>query len=327
MKTGIRQFTAVGANSFAVLVSDNFLLILHILLLSVNLLIACLPGFAFGQHIQLVTDESLAFLMLSGIFATAIATGKLIAEDLRKGTLSLMLSRPVPFHILIYGKYAGVIAAWGMVHFSATVSFLWVSRIIHFEHHLESLGFWSFLGTITAVLLCASVMHFKRGGAFAKFANVGLFIAFPAVFLLLNFFGWNFDPEHGYGELVHWPSAGAFILMFGAVLAFAGILTAFSTVFDSTALICIAFILFFAGLFSDSLIDMVFPAGSPAASATRLIVPGWQLYWGTEMLTEKGSVPIPYILSMLFHGTAQAVIYLAAGSWIFSRKKDIAGAI
>ena len=326
MKQWARQFAAVAANSFIVLVGDPLTLIIHALVVGVTLVIACMPGFSnIGGQLKLVRDQSLALSFMVLCVLAAVGVGKTLCDDMSKGMMPTIMSRPVPHSALIFGKWAGIVLTVLLVMISATVSFLWASRIIHFRLRLESLGISAYLAVFALALLIPAARHYLKGGNYIWQANLTMAFLFPAAFIVLNFFGYNGDPGFSYGALVDWRSAVSFAYVFMPLLAFIAILIFLATKMDVSMLMVCAALLFFGGLFSAYLVNLLF-SSSTLKSFIWIFTPNWQLYWMSNDLSLARILSSSHLIPRLFNAIFQPILYLVLATASF-KLLEIKGSI
>ena len=324
MKKWHQQFSAVFANSFVVLTGDSLTLIIHIFVISMTLLIACLPGFTVGGHIKLVRDQSMALTFMAGCLLAAVGAGRIISDDLRRGMFPTIMSRPVSCSALLAGKLTGLLAAILIIFISAATACLWVSRLINIAHTLETLGFTVYCCAVVLPLIVVAVRHYRKGGNYIWQANIALFTVFIVSFLILNFFGYN-GTKASYGSLVNWNSAFAYLYIFMALIVFASVISILAVVMDVSMLMACAVILFFGGLFSGYIINILFP--SPILNALcNTVIPNWQTYWMTEIISSPEiyapSVLLPRLLNALLQGSAALVVAI-----ILFERQEIKGSV
>lgn len=324
MKTWFKQFSAVSINSFKVLISDPLVLITHIFIIAVSLLIACLPGFTLGGQLKLVRDQAMALSFISGCLLASVGAARLISEDIRKGMLPTIMSRPVSYSALLSGKWAGLVASLFMIFISATVSCLWASRIIKVEHMIETLGLSVYLIAVLGTLLVVALRHYYKGGTYMWQANLALFVVFLSTFLILNIWGYN-GAESPYGFLVDWQSALAYLYVFLALLVFSSVVSFFAVVMDVSLLLTFSAVLFFGGLFSGYIINLVAPAGAFNAFLNA-IIPNWQAYWISEIISTSQVSELSFFIPRFANALLQSVMFLIIATFLFERK-EIAGSV
>lgn len=323
MSKWFKQYVSIAKNSFFVIMGDPLTLIMQIIIILAILVIASLPGFTLGGQLKLVRDQVLALSFICGCLLAAVGASRVIGEDLRKGMIPTILSRPVSASALLAGKWSGLTLSLAAFFFLAAVSSLWGSRLIYREHTVEELGIIVYLGTVLLVLAGVAIHHYKRGGNYNWQGNIVLLILFPVAFGILNIWGYN-GASAGYGSMVDWDTAFAFIYLFMALLTFSSIITFFSVVMDISMLMSFAVIVFFWGLFSEYLGQLV--TAIPFIRAMMaIIIPDWQMYWVSETLTSVSFFG-EFFWSHLVHAVFQSVLFVVLAGALFERK-EVTGTI
>ena len=324
MKTWMKQFIAVAKNSFIVLMSDPIMLIMHIFIIGLTLLIACLPGFTLGGQLKLVRDQAMALSFISGCLLATIGAGRIISEDIRKGMLPTIMSRPVSYSALLSGKWVGLLSALLMVFISATIACLWATRIIKVEHSVETLGFSVYLGAIVITLIVMAIHHYIKGGNYMWQANIAISIVFITSFFTLNLWGYN-GISSPYGFLVDWKSAYAYIYIFMALTVFTACVSMLAVLMDVSMVMAVAVVIFFGGLFSGYFINILAPAGA-IASLANTIIPNWQTYWVSEMISSSEIGQLSFFMPRLLNAVFQSIALLICAAFFFERR-EIAGTV
>lgn len=326
MHLWIRQTGAIARNAFSVLLGDPFTLILQLCLVIGAAVIAHLPAFTFfGEHLRLLRDQTLAMTFMGGALAATLGAAKVVGEEGRKGMTPLIMSRPVSPACFLGGKWLGLSGALLLLAFSATVAYLWASRIVHFQHHIERLGTWAFAAAVALPLAGAGLSHFRHRGCFVRKANLALLGSLLAGLLILGFCGWEGDTQEHYGALVDWPAALAYLYLLLALLTYAAILVALAVSADLSLLMAASAIVFFVGLLAEYLLATFVPL-TALADLLRLLVPNWQAYWIAERLADSGPPPPLHLLAATIHALGQAILYLLAGQW-WMRRHEMDGGI
>ncbi|MCK5844805.1 MAG: hypothetical protein KAG97_08870 [Victivallales bacterium] len=319
MKQWFRQFSAVSGNTFTVLMGDPLTLIVHVLIIGLTLVIACMPGFSnIGGQLKLVRDQSLALSFMALCLLAAVGVGKALCDDMSKGMMPTIMSRPVSHSALILGKWAGVMSTIFLVIVTATVACLWTTRIIHYRLRIESLGLTTYLAVVAFALLAPAIRHYWKGGNYMWQTNLALAVLFPVAFLVLNFWGFEGAGGSAYGALVDWRSALSFAYIFMPLLVFTAILMFLATTMDVSLLMICAALLFFGGLFSAYLVNLLF-ASNTLKALIWVFTPNWQLYWLSDDLSSSNVLSQAYLLPRLLNAIIQPALFLSLGIANFKR--------
>jgi len=325
MKIWLRQLRAVSKNSFIVVVGDPVTLIIHLLIIGGVLAIASLPGFSLGGQLKSVRDQALALTFVAGCLLSAVEAAKLVAEDIRKGMIPTIMSRPVSPSALLAGKWLGLLFAEALVMSSATVACLWASRLVQVEHMVETLGGAVYLGASATALVAVALAHYIQGGNYIWKANLTLAGVFAGAFILLNFVGYNGAEQEGYGAMVDWTTAIAYLHMFMALAIFSSLACLFAVEMDVASVLACASVLFFGGLFSGYLLDLVFPVKA-VKTVFSVFVPDWQAYWTAPIVSSPLATSFSFNLSRGLNALLQSVLFLAFASFLFE-KREITGSV
>ncbi|MFO0945045.1 MAG: ABC transporter permease subunit [Planctomycetota bacterium] len=89
---------------------------LLLLAASALLVLFCfIPYYTFGEDIKMVKDQGLAVIMLSGLLVGLFAASSAIADEIEGKTAMTLLSKPIRRRDFIIGKFAGIMAAVGLL--------------------------------------------------------------------------------------------------------------------------------------------------------------------------------------------------------------------
>ncbi len=313
------QYTVIARKSFAVLMNDPFFFLINLLYVGASVLIASLPGFTFGEHVQLLRDQTLAMVFSGGCLAAALGAGSLITEDIQGGILPILMSRPVKPSALIFGKWTGLAAALALLTFTGAVSFLWTSRLIYNEQAIETLGVSVYILTLLATLLALTVKHYLFRGNFLFHANIAVPAAMAAALLAINFFGYNGGQAASYGALVAWNGFISFAFIMLAIAIFAALMCLFAVFSEHAFLLSLAAVTFMAGLFTHYFANMV------TYDDLRLfllsVLPGWQTYWLGDAMLENPAACLRIMPQCLIQAAGQSFVFLLAAVFLFCRRQ------
>lgn len=319
MRQWIRQFSAIAGNTFTVLMGDPLTLIVHVLIIGVTLVIACMPGFSnVGGQLKLVRDQSLALTFMALCLLAAVGVGKALCDDMSKGMMPTIMSRPVSHSALMLGKWAGVMFTIFLVVTTAAIACLWTTRIIHHRLRIESLGLTTYLAVLAVALLAPAIRHYWKGGNYMWQSNLALAVLFPIAFIVLNFWGLEGKGGSSYGALVDWRSALSFAYIFMPLMVFTAILMFLATLMDVSLLMICAALLFFGGLFSAYFVNLLLTSNA-FKSVIWIFTPNWQLYWLSDNLSSPRILSYAYLLPRLLNAIVQPAFFLVLGIASFKR--------
>lgn len=324
MRRWAQQYFAISKNSFVVLLGDPLMLIVQIFIIGVTLLIASLPGFSLGGQLKLVRDQAIALSFMSGCILASISAARLISEDIRKGMMPTIMSRPVAPSALLAGKWTGLVSGLCIIFISATIACLWASRLIYNDrqHMVETLGVLVYIGVVGATLLFTALRHYFRGGHYIWQANIALVVVFSLAFFILNIWGYN-GADAPYGALVDWQSAFAYLYVFMALMVFSAIVSFLAVMMDVSMVLAFASVIFFGGLFSRYFINLLCPSSS-IKSVINIMIPDWQLFWISDNISSTSSNFFVHFCPLLFYAICQSLLFITIAVLIFE-KKEICG--
>lgn len=315
----LKQVSIIARNTFTVFVGDPMIFIVNLFIILITLLITCLPGFTFGEQLRLLRDEILALTFICCSLAATIGAANNVSDDIRRGMIPILMSRPVSSSAFIWGKWLGIVFGILLLLASSAIAFLWASRLISTEDHLETLGLSVYLITIAITLTLMTIKHFLFRGSFVFQANIAVTFAFTAIFLLLNCWGYNGATEGAYGDLVNWATLKAHLFLFFALMIFSAIQVLLAVSYDQAILMAAAVVIFFMGLFMDYLTS--FLPGPAIRDLLQTALPNWQAYWLTDIIAESKPVSLKYTLSCCCQAVGQAILFLTLASYLFQKKE------
>lgn len=315
----LRQTLIVARNTFAVFTGDPMIFIVNLFIIAATALIACLPGFTFGEQLRLVRDEILALTFIACGLAATIGAANSISDDIRRGMVPMLMSRPLNPSAFIWGKWVGVVAGLAVLTVSSATAFLWVSRIISREHFIEPLGVAVYALTPILILVLMTLKHYLFRGEFLSRANLAVTGGFLLGFLIINLFGYNGAAADGYGSLVDWSTLRAYLFLFMAMAIFAAIQTWLAVSHDQGILMATAVVVFFLGLFLD--FGLSFLPVPALRALIQVFLPNWQLYWLADAVAEGTPFSPLRFIACLFHALGQSALFLFLASRLFGKKE------
>ena len=271
-------------------------------------LIAFLPlvlSHTLGESAKFVRDGSLSFFFVAGLILGAQTACATLANEIRQGTVSAVLSKPVPRPLFFLAKYAGVAFVMILFCMACTLSVLLSTRTAS-EPYIAN---WWAAGPLLLALglsfLVGGLLNFILRRPFASSAFITLLILIPVAFLLSAYL----DPARQTESLAQMFELRILPVSFLITLAIL-ILAAFSVTLATrwttvpTLSVCTA--LFLVGLMSDYLFGR-HAESNLMAYGLHTLLPNWQHFWVVDALSGEHPIPMQY----LQQASAYALFYLA----------------
>jgi len=305
----MRQFLNIATNAFMELVRQPIFLLLMTGSVLFEIFLAVPYYFAFGDEMKLVKTETLAVMLLAGLFGAVLSASQSLAREIRTGTALAVLSKPVSRTQFLLAKFAGLAAALTLLAYVNLVGVMtasWMAFDAYGKTDLPAIGI--FAGGIAVAYLVAGFSNFFLRRPFVSDAVFAMVV----MVTLSAFVIFQFTQQYqslGERAAVDWRLIPAGILILFAFWIFAAVALACSTRLDMIATLSVCSGVFLLGLMSDYLFGVPASHGSWWASALYSIVPNWQLFWLADALeTGKTTFHWAYV------GKAFAYVIFYAGA-------------
>lgn len=279
----------------------------------------------FGEDGRLVRDSALALHLVFGLFITGHAACSTLAREIRAGTASAVLSKPVSRDLFFLAKFAGIAGVVLLFSLCATAATLLAERAT--DHFLQTpawtgwvrdahVGRLLLAAPFVAFLAAAAINYFLRR-PFESTAFGLLVVAVLGAFLAAGFLDrWGrvvrFDPD------VDWRILSASVLVTLALLLLLAIALALSVRWSTLPTLAMLLMLLMAGLISDYAFGP--SAGdSPVSFVLYRLLPNWQHFWRPEALANGGVIPWSTVAGTALYGAVYAAGVLVLGMVEFRR--------
>ena len=307
-----KQYIVIVINSVRVVVGDAFFLVLHLTALLMVALLAAIPGFTYGEHIRLLRDQCQALIFMVACLTITFGFIRVLTDDFRRGTGSILMSRPVGAFCLISGKWTGVILSVVIMMVSLSVSYLWMSEVSYDVEVLNMGSMIFYLATIVIALGISALRHYLFGGSYGFSANVVL-----AALLVVVFLTRVLTKGHNYFD---WHGCQSSIILFFGLMAFSAFLLPVAIVFDSVMVLIFAVIIFLFGLVSEYFVTMVFSSGV-ANIISKFLLPNWQYYWIADRIGDGQPIPLGYLTSCSAQAVCLSIVCMIIAVFIYESKE------
>ena len=255
----------------------------------------------FGEEGKFARDNGLALHLVFGFLIAAYAASNAVSQEMRSGTASTVLSKPVSRSVFLLSKYAGI--SWTIVMFSlcatcATLLSVRISEQLTLEGSRQGVfidahtAYRFFLAPACAYLVAAAVNYWGRR-PFSALAFRLLCLFSVVVFLASACFDRG-GALASFNFRVDWRIVPASVLVTMALLVLTAISVSLSTRLSTPSTLILCGGLLVGGLLSDHLWGTA-ALGSFAGILYRFM-PNWQHFWVVDALMNQGTIPWTYVL-------------------------------
>ncbi len=302
MTQKIKQYSSITCLTALETVRQPIFLLLAVTCVLFTALTPQLLMFQFGEEGKLARDSGLAYHFVFGLFIAGYAACSSLAREIKSGTASAVLSKPVGRGTFLMAKFTGIAAAIAAFSVCAMITTLLSERVVmKFYESGELQGYLSdkLIGSLLiaapfiALLAAAGVNYWKKR-PFGSAAFGFLFVTLAFVFVTAGFFDirGQFKP---FDCRVMWRIVPASLLVTLALVMLSAVAVALSTRLSTVPTMVICTAVFAAGLMSDHLFGR-YAGISAVASFFYWILPNWQNFWVADALDGGGSVSVSYII-------------------------------
>lgn len=271
----------------------------------------------FGENGKLARDGALAFHFVFGIFVTVYASSTALAREIKSGTASAVLSKPVDRDLFFLAKFAGIALTTVLFSFCCTLATLISEKISEkFISNEFVQGYFTDSSTAAMFLLApavafgiAGIMNYRSKRPFTSTAFIMLMLTLTAVAGISGFFneGGFF---HEYQMRFNLKILPASTLISIALVLLSAMAISFSTRLSAVPTLILVTIFFIAGMMSEYLF-MRHP--SVIGKILYNIIPDWQNFWLCDALTGGGSIPWMYAAKTFVYAAFYSSAVLCVG--------------
>lgn len=304
MMWAVKQFWAVARLTALEAIRQPLAFLLFVSALFLVALLPLVLSHTLGESAKFVRDGSLAFTWVTGLILAAHLACASLAGEIRRGTVSTVLSKPLPRALFFLAKYAGILAVMWLFAAGLLMAVLLSARAAREAYIVDwwaSVPLWLALGSTFVI---GGLINFFLRRPFISNAFVALFLLLSAAFLYVSFIDGQGQPAP-FGSLFDWRIVQAGLLIALAVSVLAGISVSLATRLTTIPTLSICAGIFLLGLLSDYLFGR-FTATSMWATVLYYLIPNWQHFWVVDALAGDGVVPGIYIARVATY----AVLYL-----------------
>ncbi len=322
-----------------------------LLLLSAVLMTLLVPVFQFHRFSEdgrLARDSGLSCMLVFGLVLAAGTAGKLVAEEIERGTAAAVIGKPVGRVTFVIAKWVGVLGVTVIFWVGVLAALMVAERSsAHFVTTDEFAGYASdpvtlglaFIG-VAAALAWAAARHGFWRRRFGVTAFMGVALSQVAVALLSGFYNrfGQLYPLHGeaacsgcaagaghahagqlfYNAELNFRVIPVALLLLFALALFAALATALATHFNGGAALAVCAVVLLLGLAGDMLL-----ADASLWSWRGLlsgVLPDLQNFWLCDAVAKGGRLPWSYVAAAGAYAATGCALFLSAGCWAFAER-------
>ncbi|MCE5186180.1 MAG: ABC transporter permease [Planctomycetaceae bacterium] len=330
------KLLTIAKNTFIETIRQPIYAVIIVFALILMLLAPSISMYTLDEDVKLLRELGLSTLFLAGLFIAVFAATSTITEEIESGTITTVLSKPISRSVFVVGKFFGVAGAVTMAHALLTMSFLMATRHGVLETASDEIDWTVITAAALAfggAFLLTALINYIYDWNFSSTAIVlsTIFCTFAIIFLLLVDKHWKFNPSENQFETFDLVAS---VLLLMAIILLVALATLFSTRFNEvlTLTFCVGF--FLLGLISDwafgrfavkNLGDVSSglwdKAGILLAKAGVILIPNLQIFWVSDAIYEKGSVPADYLIMAAVYTVLYTVGILALAIAFFQKRQ------
>lgn len=324
------QFLAIARNTF--LESIRQPIVLVVAGAATLLIILCNPFSAWTMRDddRMFIDLGLATVFLASAILSAFIATSVLAREIDNRTVLTVVSKPVARPMFILGKFVGASLTMMLAVLYLGLVFMLVEmhgvlETVRDPYHGPVITF-GVLAIVVAVA-AGAWMNFFYGKNFSAWTvGLGVPLLAAAYFLALLWDAdWNQVPLSRQFKPDMWKAV--FLLGLG-MLVLNAVAIAASTRLGQVLTLAVVVGVFLLGLLSDWMLGSSL-ANPEALSApkraffevARAALPNFQVFWMSDSLTQKKSIPFDYILYAIPYTIALVGALLSAATVLFQRRE------
>jgi hypothetical protein len=304
MRLWFKQFGAIAGLTALETIRQPICFILAVSCIAFITLLPLLTTHTLNESQRMVRDSAMALHFVTGLILGAYAACASINHEIRRGTVSAILSKPVGRDLFFLSKFSGIAVVMVLFSAGAMLATLLSDRTAAQAYRPD---WWSQFGLVIAILaamVVAGLVNYFLHRPFVSNAFVFLLIGLAVAFTVTSFV----DREGAwttFGQEVSWTLIPAGLLITMAILVLTSIAVSLATRLDVVPTVTICSVVFLLGLMSDYFFGR-YAGEHRVAAVLYTLTPNWQHFWGADALAREG-IPLGYLASAGGYG----LLYLA----------------
>ena len=305
MRLHLQQFIAIARLALLETLRQPIILLLALASLTFIALLPLLITHVLGDGQRIVRDSALALHLVSGLVLGTYAACASLRDEVRRGTASAVLSKPVGRPLFLLAKFAGLATVMVLYSFLLAIAVILAARTAAEDFVFDAWGSIPLLLAILLALLIGGLQNFLLRRPFASRAFAALLVLVPLALVISGYFDTEGQRTAVYASALPLQTLPASALITMAILLLSGLSVSLATRFDVVPTMTFCATLLMGGLMADYLLGTL-AATHPAAAALYGLLPNFQHFWAVDALAH-GEIPWSYVGQAAEYG----VLYLA----------------
>jgi len=289
MRLLFKQFLAIAQLTALESIRQPICLIMVTFSVTIIGLLPLTVAHSMGEEGKLIRDSSLSMYLLSGLFLSSYAACLTITREIRQGTVSAVLTKPVNRVVFILAKFAGVTSITLVYALIGAMAVIISTRTGQETIDVDK---WSALPLLIApfaAFILAGLTNYFSGRVFVSDAFIALVGLVTVAFALSGFIDRDGQVQ-AFGALYDWRMVQACTVIGFALILLQAMAVALSTKLDAVPTLVLSSVILIIGLMSDYFFGQ-FAGQNLFANIAYHLTPNWQHFWMVDALTGGGEIP------------------------------------
>ena len=289
MRLVIKQFIAIARLTALESIRQPICLILVTVAIVTIGILPLIVAHSMGEEGKLIRDSALSVYLLSGLFLSAYAACLAITHEIRQGTVSAILTKPVDRTVFILAKFTGVATITFVYALIAGMAVIISSRTSMEAFQIDKYAALPLLAAPFVAFIIAGLTNYFAGRVFVSDAFIALVVMVTAAFLAAGLIDKEGNAQ-AFGILYDWRLLQACSAIALALLLLQAMAVTISTKLDAVPTLVICSLILILGLMSDFFFGQ-FADTNTFANIAYHLTPNWQHFWMVDALTGGGKIP------------------------------------
>ncbi len=293
MRTTLQQFHAIARLAALETLRQPVVLLLTAACIAFTALLPLLITHVLGDGQRIVRDSALALHLTAGLVLGSYAACASLRDEVRRGTASAVLSKPVDRGLFLLAKFAGLAAVALLFSLLMALATVLTARTAVEDFSLDVWGVGPLLAALLLALVAGGLQNYLFHRPFASRAFGALAVLLPVAFMISGFIGVEGHAAAHFGEALPLASLPASALLALALVLLTGVAASLATRLDVVPTLMVCSFLLLGGLMADYLLAPL-AASQPLARAAYVLLPNLQHFWAVDALAQDG-IPWRYV--------------------------------